>query len=1095
MASKLMVIASHEAENKTEHSLRQAFKLLEPALKPPFSLDIPNPEEYLQLNRAIVYGVLCEPYLAKTHIKHLHAIVSDGYRLFVGMLVKVVDELYVKLLDSVKVQLIWVCKEMIDVSAIGFDGLLVCLLRQIVGGDFSNGNLWLCSELLNVFMTKWDTLLEAEPMILASALYTYLRLLADHCRLIHNTKLGALKRLEVEFCVRVLKQQFHLCLRIGRDLIRLLQDLIHVPEIRTIWKDLIFNPGEFKTPEFSDISQLYCTRTSSRFFLLRITPEMEVQLRFLLTHVKLGSQKRHQTWFTKKFLCGPERETVISDIVRFICCAHHPTKEIIQSEIIPRWAVVGWLLKCCTKNYVEANVKLALFYDWLFFDDKVDKIMNIEPAALLMINSIPKYVDMTHTLLEFLFLLVDYYDVERNDLIVKGVSLSFNIIVQFRVIHSLDVLFSCAVLSPFLKERLVNLLSGKKLEVCTGLDSSDVPHKSPTPSVWNSSFELESPTPSADQETIFSKKGGSVCKLSDALDLTQDDSVTSGHQINTIGNLVDRFEEAFQTPNMCLKTFEQLLVSFVDLDNQGLASVFTELEVLSSKIAKLLELKGYKLFPPLEFLQDNPDYDDEVGSPTALILRFFVFSQHQRMQEMLLFWERNGFPVGARLLSYASRLAYEEQVSNCSVDEMIANESAKECKSNVNLLSFHVNGSHTFLNAEGDDIREMMNNSSKVDKISISKLVNSAFVSYRCFLSKRISMLSKEDTSLPKLLCSDIISCSKWKRRNLKNMFCGVFCHLSDLSVGDEELIKLVVNQLSHNHLLDIQFEISLKKFSIFGKNNETISNIIKSSLNWGCLLQHKLWGLIRSEFSVSKIEVEKMIENFFCSYAELDENTGAIAVGGLLTLCTSCTPKPELVGTIMSLPNSAFQNFGGAVLSTWAAADASMLFDSVAVFSEKVGSNTEKIKKEAVDRRLAASRTVSVGGNSTIWTRLPLSSLNNRQDASSNAVNTTVVEGSDTATVVDFTKDEVQFRPCYMRSSNQPSLISSLQQCEREKLHKSLGNHHQRLLGTTLIHMWWMKVDEVGETLGPLWLRRSVDEGPAFPDSVWLEVEKESVG
>ncbi|KAK8679688.1 hypothetical protein V6N13_145127 [Hibiscus sabdariffa] len=36
---------------------------------------------------------------------------------------------------------------MIDVSAIGIDSLLVCLLRQIVGGDFSDGDLWLCFEL------------------------------------------------------------------------------------------------------------------------------------------------------------------------------------------------------------------------------------------------------------------------------------------------------------------------------------------------------------------------------------------------------------------------------------------------------------------------------------------------------------------------------------------------------------------------------------------------------------------------------------------------------------------------------------------------------------------------------------------------------------------------------------------------------------------------------------------------------------------------------------------------------------------------------------------------------------------------------------
>ena len=64
----------------------------------------------------------------------------------------IVDELmYEKLVDSVRVQLIWIALEIIDVSAIGFQGLLVALLRQIVGGDFSDKNLWLCSELVPVF--------------------------------------------------------------------------------------------------------------------------------------------------------------------------------------------------------------------------------------------------------------------------------------------------------------------------------------------------------------------------------------------------------------------------------------------------------------------------------------------------------------------------------------------------------------------------------------------------------------------------------------------------------------------------------------------------------------------------------------------------------------------------------------------------------------------------------------------------------------------------------------------------------------------------------------------------------------------------------
>ncbi|KAI3797836.1 hypothetical protein L1987_33100 [Smallanthus sonchifolius] len=463
MASSLIHKATYEADNSLDSCLREAFQLVEAQLRPPFPLTIPAEAEYFNLNRAILYGILSETHLAKVHIKHLHGIIIDGYRFFTNLLCRLVDELYSKLVENVKVQLVYVTSEMIDVAAIGIDNLLVALLRQIRGGDFSEANLWLCSEMVNLFMGKWDFLLEEQPLVLSSALYVFLRVLSDHCRASLNSKFKILKQKETEFCIRVFRDQFHLCLKIGRDVIRLLQDLVHVPEFQDIWKDLLLLPANFKTSGFTDVSQLYQSRTCSRYFLLRITPEMEAHLRFLLTQVKLGSQTRYQIWFGRKFLNVPEKETVVIDIIRFICCAHHPSNDIIHSNVIPRWAVIGWLLKCCTKNHIEANMKLALFYDWLFFKVDVDNIMNIEPAILLMLNSMPKYLHMTQNLLEFLFLVVDHYDIDRKDLILKGVLSALDALKRKGVVQSFDVLTTCDMLSPFLKEKLVKMLSCKNV--------------------------------------------------------------------------------------------------------------------------------------------------------------------------------------------------------------------------------------------------------------------------------------------------------------------------------------------------------------------------------------------------------------------------------------------------------------------------------------------------------------------------------------------------------------------------------------------------------------------------------------------------------
>ncbi|KAH8494045.1 hypothetical protein H0E87_020707, partial [Populus deltoides] len=141
---------------------------------------------------------LTEPHLAKDHIKHLHTVVTDGYALFVNFIVEIVNALYGKFVDLAKDQLICAVKEIIDVLGVGFDGLS----RKIVTGDFNDGNLWLCFKLSAIFLRIWNCLGKEEPLAFRSALYVYLWLLADHCR-------------------------------IGRDFVSLLQDLVRVPEFQS----------------------------------------------------------------------------------------------------------------------------------------------------------------------------------------------------------------------------------------------------------------------------------------------------------------------------------------------------------------------------------------------------------------------------------------------------------------------------------------------------------------------------------------------------------------------------------------------------------------------------------------------------------------------------------------------------------------------------------------------------------------------------------------------------------------------------------------------------------------------------------------------
>ena len=121
--------------------------------------------------------------------------------------------------------------------------------------------------------------------------------------------------------------------------------------------------------------------------------------------MRFGQQKRYQDWFQKQYLSTAESQSLRCDLIRYICGVVHPSNEVLSSDILPRWAIIGWLLTTCTvrrrglrpsaagpapaptrlsarflclqSNVAASNAKLALFYDWLFFNPEKDSIMNI----------------------------------------------------------------------------------------------------------------------------------------------------------------------------------------------------------------------------------------------------------------------------------------------------------------------------------------------------------------------------------------------------------------------------------------------------------------------------------------------------------------------------------------------------------------------------------------------------------------------------------------------------------------------------------------------------------------------------------------------
>lgn len=107
---------------------------------------------------------------------------------------------YLRFNDIVRSQLLWLLREMIKNAVTNVDNLCWHLLRHAAGGDISPRNITLIESLLDVFI-EYRSWLDKFPVLLASVVYTYLRLIEDH----NSPYLANLRQKEVTFLISIIR--------------------------------------------------------------------------------------------------------------------------------------------------------------------------------------------------------------------------------------------------------------------------------------------------------------------------------------------------------------------------------------------------------------------------------------------------------------------------------------------------------------------------------------------------------------------------------------------------------------------------------------------------------------------------------------------------------------------------------------------------------------------------------------------------------------------------------------------------------------------------------------------------------------------------
>uniref|UniRef100_A0A182NRN5 SOSS complex subunit A homolog n=1 Tax=Anopheles dirus TaxID=7168 RepID=A0A182NRN5_9DIPT len=459
-----LFVQTIDARDENEEKYMRAFRTLEETTKGLSDKDfhdllsslVSSEKQHEEISLALVYIILTDPNGASKTYRDLTLLTRDGLGFVTTNLAMLVAEKYHKLTDVGCKQLLWLLRELIKNQVLNLESLVWNILRQASGGDVSPKNLALIEGLLDIF-TEHRAWLEKEPFLVGSVAYTFVRLIEDH----FGPQFVHLRNREVKFIISLIRERFVDIIPLGREFVRLLQNVSRVPEFDQLWKDMHFNPKSL-CPTFNGVWQLLQTRTSRRFLRGRLTPDIERKIHFLTSSVKFGNQKRYEDWFQERYFNTPESQSLRCDLIRYIISAIHPTNDMLSSDIMPRWAIIGWLLTSCTNSVTLSNAKLALFYDWLFFDPAKDNIMNVEPAILVIYQSVRTHPFVSCTLLDFLCRIMKNFYPKWEDRIRAGIYNSLRKILEVKVVPNLVPLFE----SPKLDRELKAMLRENFREFC-----------------------------------------------------------------------------------------------------------------------------------------------------------------------------------------------------------------------------------------------------------------------------------------------------------------------------------------------------------------------------------------------------------------------------------------------------------------------------------------------------------------------------------------------------------------------------------------------------------------------------------------------------
>ncbi|XP_067935501.1 integrator complex subunit 3-like [Watersipora subatra] len=847
--------------------------------------------EVIQLG--LLFGILVDPTPNSEHMyyKHMTSVCRDGHVLVTSRLHLITTEKWTRLTELSHARCLWLFRQMVNSSVPGIEPVYHVLLRQVAGGDVSPKNLTLIDRLLDILSENRAWLDKQAAMNAnAMAVYTFLRVLADHL----DPSLSNLRMKEVTFCSSILMNRWSECMVIGRDLIRLLQAVCKIPDMEPVWKLILTDPAKLD-PSFKGLPQIMALKTPKRFLVLRLTPEMENKLVYLTTKVKFGNHKRYQDWFQRQYLSTPESQSLRNDLIRFICAVIHPSNDMLQSEIIPRWAVIGWLLTTCTSNVAASTAKLALFWDWLFYEKKADNssIMNIEPAILVMQHSMKPHLQITVSLLDFLVRIIPAFCPPLKSNVRAGIHAALADIASKKVLPSLSALFDSARLDRELRGHLREAFPQFCIQPST-------PTEGPPQLIKKDPNKLETPLdllmpPTSPVElspaAILNYPSDRPLSPTDTASTFSDDETELANANNTdVSPLVFKPIEVPRTRRLSSLT-ERPRETLDDYMNKITGDFKTVLEQLKNESddEKKCELTE-KL---LQCIDETEDFDDPLAPAVASALCTMfgpIFTSVSLPQEI------NEETLEDSIVS--PLFVIFRNICSLPMDEPSRED-----------LTYFLYVMHAFEPRVGYLL---------LYYLKVSKSTDEKMLTY-----KNMAHFAADEKDFKTFILDDLKLCQEDDMRMFTYLVPDVYNNFLSATVTNPELMLLICSTIDGTQLLSFMCQILQGHLLMFRK--DSILAVLNHSLEWETIEQYFLWQLLISH--------DLPAEHILPILSKLEFPKHAEAITSLLGLLKQKSPNNDMMRLVLCRRPSKFDLFTTSIIKHWAHEDEDKTAESLAHF------------------------------------------------------------------------------------------------------------------------------------------------------------------